>query len=73
MRAVEWEKTRLEELDIKGTELSQESLIHILTRLPHLRWLDASYLENLTDQVKWLVKNISESVIHYNDCNQITN
>ncbi|CAD6193104.1 unnamed protein product [Caenorhabditis auriculariae] len=35
----------------RGTELSSESLIFILTRLGHLRWLDASWLESMTDQV----------------------
>uniref|UniRef100_A0A1I7TJ08 F-box domain-containing protein n=1 Tax=Caenorhabditis tropicalis TaxID=1561998 RepID=A0A1I7TJ08_9PELO len=51
VKMVDWEKTRIEELDIKGTELNAEALISILTRLPHLRWLDASWLENMTDQV----------------------
>uniref|UniRef100_A0A8R1DEX5 F-box domain-containing protein n=1 Tax=Caenorhabditis japonica TaxID=281687 RepID=A0A8R1DEX5_CAEJA len=51
IKSVDWEKTRIEELDIKGTELNAEALISILTRLPHLRWLDASWLENMTDQV----------------------
>ncbi|EFO82584.1 hypothetical protein CRE_00611 [Caenorhabditis remanei] len=51
VKMVDWEKTRIEELDIKGTELNSEALISILTRLPHLRWLDASWLENMTDQV----------------------
>ncbi|CAJ0590116.1 unnamed protein product [Cylicocyclus nassatus] len=56
MKAVEWEKTRIEELDVKGTELSTDTLISLLTRLPYLRWLDASWLENMTDQVleAWL-------------------
>ncbi|VDM56579.1 unnamed protein product [Angiostrongylus costaricensis] len=51
VKAIEWEKTRIEELDVKGTELSSDTLISLLTRLPHLRWLDASWLENMTDQV----------------------
>ena len=55
MQAIEWEKTRIEELDIKGTELTQETLVFILTRLQHLRWLDVSLLENMTDQVRiWM-------------------
>ncbi|XGW01954.1 hypothetical protein V3C99_014213 [Haemonchus contortus] len=56
IKAIEWEKTRIEELDVKGTELSSDTLISLLTRLPHLRWLDASWLENMTDQVleAWL-------------------
>ncbi|EPB67369.1 F-box domain protein [Ancylostoma ceylanicum] len=51
IKAIEWEKTRIEELDVKGTELSSDTLISLLTRLPHLRWLDASWLESMTDQV----------------------
>ncbi|CAI5454184.1 unnamed protein product [Caenorhabditis angaria] len=51
IKQVEWEKTRIEELDVKGTEITSEALISILTRLSHLRWLDASWLENMTDQV----------------------
>ncbi|GMT36962.1 hypothetical protein PFISCL1PPCAC_28259 [Pristionchus fissidentatus] len=51
VKIVEWEKTRIEELDVKGTELSSDSLVYILSRLPHLRWLDASWLENFNDVV----------------------
>ncbi|CAB3399547.1 unnamed protein product [Caenorhabditis bovis] len=51
IKTIDWDKTRIEELDVKGTELSSDALISILTRLPHLRWLDASWLENMTDQV----------------------
>jgi len=56
MQAVEWEKTQLEELDIRATELSAETLISMLSRLPQLRWLDASWLEYFTDQVleEWM-------------------
>ncbi|KAK6756942.1 hypothetical protein RB195_015019 [Necator americanus] len=56
IKAIEWEKTRIEELDVKGTELLSDTLISLLTRLPYLRWLDASWLENMTDQVleAWL-------------------
>ncbi|KAK6756941.1 hypothetical protein RB195_015019 [Necator americanus] len=50
IKAIEWEKTRIEELDVKGTELLSDTLISLLTRLPYLRWLDASWLENMTDQ-----------------------
>ncbi|GMR61646.1 hypothetical protein PMAYCL1PPCAC_31841 [Pristionchus mayeri] len=51
VKTIEWEKTRIEELDIKGTELSSDSIIHILSRLTHLRWLDASWLEAFNDVV----------------------
>ncbi|CAI4223961.1 unnamed protein product [Auanema sp. JU1783] len=59
IKQVEWEKTRLEELDIKGTELSTESIIYILTRLNHLTWLDAGFLENMNDSVleSWMQSN----------------
>lgn len=48
---VDWEKTRIEELNICGTELSSDSLIIILTRLKNLRWLNASWLEQMDDKV----------------------
>lgn len=56
IQGVDWDKTQLEELDIRGTELSEQSIISILTRLQHLRWLDASWLENFTDKVieEWM-------------------
>ena len=56
IQSLEWEKARIEELDIRATELDAETLISLLTRLPHLRWLDASWLEYFTDQVmeSWL-------------------
>uniref|UniRef100_A0A914EB32 F-box domain-containing protein n=1 Tax=Acrobeloides nanus TaxID=290746 RepID=A0A914EB32_9BILA len=34
---VPWDKTQLEELDIRGTELSTDTIISVLTRLQHLR------------------------------------
>lgn len=56
IQSLEWEKTRIEELDIRATELSKDTLISLLTRLQQLRWLDASWLENFTDEVleNWL-------------------
>uniref|UniRef100_A0A8R1XUB8 F-box domain-containing protein n=1 Tax=Onchocerca volvulus TaxID=6282 RepID=A0A8R1XUB8_ONCVO len=66
MKSVEWEKTYIEELNICGTELSSDALISILTRLKYLMWLDASWLENMNDQVleAWLS---SDSIVnlHY--------
>lgn len=52
IKSVEWEKTHIEELNICGTELSSDALISTLTRLKHLIWLDASWLENMNDQVR---------------------
>ncbi|PAV80934.1 hypothetical protein WR25_04772 isoform D [Diploscapter pachys] len=68
MQAIEWEKTRIEELDIKGTELTQETLVFILTRLQYLRWLDVSLLENMTDQVieAWMQSNTMNALQYLN-------
>lgn len=30
--SIDWDKTNLQELDITGTELSSDCLIHVLTR-----------------------------------------
>jgi len=51
-------------LDIKGTELSTETLISMLTRLNHLNWLNASWLENFTDPVleAWMQSNSINSL-----------
>lgn len=51
IQSIEWEKTKIEELDIRATELNAITISSVLTRLPHLRWLDASWLENFTDEV----------------------
>lgn len=37
IQSLEWEKTRIEELDIRATELNKDTLISILTRLQYLR------------------------------------
>lgn len=54
IQSLEWEKTGIEEMDIRGTELTSETITNLLTRLNYLRWLDASWLENFTDQVNFL-------------------
>uniref|UniRef100_A0A0N5A3I4 F-box domain-containing protein n=1 Tax=Parastrongyloides trichosuri TaxID=131310 RepID=A0A0N5A3I4_PARTI len=51
LQTIEWEKTQIEELDIRGTELKEETIAYILCRLPLIKWLDASFLENFTDRV----------------------
>lgn len=51
MQEILWDKTSIEEMDIRATELDSNTIICILTRLTHLRWLDASWLENFTDEV----------------------
>lgn len=55
MTSVRWEETQIEELNITATELSAECLTSVLTRLPHLRWLSAGYLECFTNQVHVLL------------------
>lgn len=48
---VDWDKTNLRELDITGTELSETSLIYLLTRIPALRYLSAGQQDGFNDQV----------------------
>lgn len=48
---VDWEKCSLQELDITATDLSTESLIDMLTRLPGLRFLSAGQLNGFNDSV----------------------
>lgn len=68
MQSIEWEKTRIEELDIRGTELSTETIISMLTRLQHVRLLDASWLENFTDQVleAWIQSGTISNIQYLN-------
>ncbi|CAJ0577769.1 unnamed protein product, partial [Mesorhabditis spiculigera] len=68
LQAVDWQNTRIEELDIKGTEVSSETLISILTRLPNLRWLDASWLENFNDAVldAWMNSGACNNIQYLN-------
>uniref|UniRef100_A0A914Y8N2 F-box domain-containing protein n=1 Tax=Panagrolaimus superbus TaxID=310955 RepID=A0A914Y8N2_9BILA len=76
IQTIEWEKTKIEELDIRGTELSPESIIYILTRLNHCRWLDASWLENFTDAVldAWMQAGTINSIQYLNldTCDSLT-
>jgi len=51
MKAVEWEKCQLHELNISATDLAADTLTFVLTRLPYLRYLSAGYSEYFTDQV----------------------
>lgn len=48
---VEWEKCALQELDITATDLSTESLIDLLTRIPALRFLSAGQINGFNDSV----------------------
>lgn len=65
IREIGWDKTIIEELDIRATELSTDTIISILIRLFHLRWLDASWLENFTDEVSFL--NFSKKLFFLKD------
>ncbi|KAG9508962.1 hypothetical protein GZH46_02530 [Fragariocoptes setiger] len=49
--AVQWDKTQLDELDITGTELSSDSLVHLLTHLPGLKYLSAGQQDGFTSHV----------------------
>lgn len=55
---VEWEKCGLQELDITATDLSTESLIDLLTRIPALKFLAAGQINGFNDSV---LKTWSES------------
>ncbi|VDK45884.1 unnamed protein product [Anisakis simplex] len=68
VQMIEWEKTRIEELNICGTELSSESLKYILTRLKNLTWLDASWLEEMNDQVveAWMASEAIANIKYLN-------
>jgi hypothetical protein len=75
MLEVEWEKTQIQELNITATELSTEVLIAILTKLTHLRWLSAGFLEGFNDQVMeaWLESGASANMreLDLNTCDGI--
>ncbi|MFH4979835.1 hypothetical protein AB6A40_006544 [Gnathostoma spinigerum] len=68
MQAVEWEKTQIEELNICGTDLKTDTLISILPRLKFLRWLDASFLEGVNDQVMdiWMKSDAIQNIQYLN-------
>ena len=51
MREVEWENSRIHELDITSTELSAECLMDILCRMPGFTYLGLGYCEFFTDKV----------------------
>lgn len=73
---VPWEKTLLEELDIRATELDTETIISVLVRLPHLKWLDASWLEHFTDAVleAWMQSGSLNSLqyLSVDSCDSLT-
>uniref|UniRef100_A0A0N5AY56 F-box domain-containing protein n=1 Tax=Syphacia muris TaxID=451379 RepID=A0A0N5AY56_9BILA len=68
MQAVDWGNSHIEELNICGTELSSDTLIYMLTKLHYLRWLDASWLENMNDKVleAWMATENLENLQYIN-------
>ncbi|TMS36113.1 hypothetical protein L596_003363 [Steinernema carpocapsae] len=68
IQMIDWSKTKIEELDIRGTDLSSEALIHLLTSLPHLVWLDASWQEHFNDQVldTWMQSGAMSNIQYLN-------
>lgn len=65
---VEWEKCSLQELDITATDLSAESLIDMLTRLPGLRFLSAGQLNGFNDSVlkAWMEAGNPRNLVNFN-------
>ena len=56
MIEVEWEKSIISELDITSTELSEDTLANVLTRMSGFTYLGLGYCEFFTDRVSnWLV------------------
>jgi hypothetical protein len=51
MRAVEWEVSRIHELDLTSTELSSECLMDILCRCQGFTYLGLGYCEFFSDKV----------------------
>jgi len=51
MKSVEWETSRIHELDLASTELSAECLMDILCRMPGFTYLGLGYCEFFTDKV----------------------
>jgi len=52
MKSVEWETSRIHELDLASTELSSECLMDILCRMPGFTFLGLGYCEFFTDKVR---------------------
>ena len=67
MQSVEWEKTCLSELDITGTELTSDCLIHVLTRIPALKYLAAGQQDAFNDLVmkEFIEKGNYQSLIAF--------
>ena len=55
MHEVEWENCRIDELDLTSTELSEETLRYVLTRLGRITYLGLGHCEFFTDRVRHLL------------------
>ena len=51
IRAVEWQNSFINELDITSTELNEETLHDMLLRMPGFTHLAVGYCEFFSDQV----------------------
>ncbi|XP_055344706.1 F-box/LRR-repeat protein 2-like isoform X2 [Paramacrobiotus metropolitanus] len=51
LQDVEWEKTKLGELDITSCQISTECLISVLSRIRNLKWFCAGFVDGFNDQV----------------------
>ena len=51
MRDVEWEQSKIYELDLTSTELSEETLRDVLGRINGFGWLGLGHCEFFTDKV----------------------
>ena len=49
--AVNWSKTRLSELDISSTDLSERALLEFLLMIPKLTYLAVPFCDGFTDKV----------------------
>lgn len=51
MKQVEWESSKIHELDLTSTELSAETLNDVLCRIPGFTYLGLGYCEFFDDKV----------------------
>ena len=69
MRQVEWETSRVHELDLSSTELSTECLKDVLMRMPGFTYLGLAHCEFFNDAVRRIV--IFFPVQYYFICHRI--
>lgn len=62
---VRWEDCNIEELNITASELSQECLVSVLSRLPNLRYLSAGFLESFSDKVVEFLVQMRQPLSYY--------